>query len=496
MQDSHGQWLLSVYCAGCGELLMLASDDLTHWRLHSLRQSEAVGAVALGQDASDRYYLVAVNASGNPQIYFGNDAKTWEISGVLWKRYANPHTISTYPLTLFKQSDGGMVLLFSDIYTGLQYAALKPLAAVAPDLVTQTGLEPYAAAVTRDGVIAALWKDDDISIERFHKFALPENGVNPSDQIIYTERSHDRQGGSWERIIARERFRVPDVTAVGTSPEGRAWWGMETGIMSLKGSDFFFSDVSLGFFNHDIDHIVHCGTTIWFVATNLDTPQVGISEGNRPDEQNVGKPLRFNEIQGGISAAACGGKGETYFATRKGEVLLSPADDPRRAYSLPKEDAGNAISALAFDNQKSRLLAGTTSGAFYAMNTDGRFTLVTRFKHPVQALAVDKDGHIWVAVRGDGVTVLDAAGHNVKMFGAPAIPARIKKIATDPKGGVWAIADSDYAAGMMHLDLRGMHTVSPPQETLRDIVDFALSDDGSLWIGTNLKGIYHYKEAR
>jgi hypothetical protein len=44
------------------------------------------------------------------------------------------------------------------------------------------------------------------------------------------------------------------------------------------------------------------------------------------------------------------------------------------------------------------------------------------------------------------------------------------------------------------MDMKGTSVHNPPQKILRDIVDFDVADDNTVWIGTNTDGIYHYRE--
>lgn len=493
MQDSHGQWLVAAGSRATRQLIILASDDLTHWRQHAILPNEDAVAVALGQDRTDRYYMVSQRRGGASQIRYSNDGKTWTTAGAPSLKILDPH----FPVTLLKRGSEGMTALFSDNITGLQYTPVAPMAAFAPDLVTASGLEPYAAAAVDDGVLVALWKDDDIYIQRYNKFAFAENSYNNPNEIIYTERSRDKDGGVWDRIFARERYRVPDVTVVGAAPEDRVWWGIETGIMSLKGSEFFVSDVSEGFFSHYIDTIKRCGEMTWFAASNLGRPQVGYSAGRLPSASSVGKPMLLSEISGAVTAIACGGKGETYFASSHGEILSFSLNEQRRRFEVPERSDAVAVLSLAYDMLGDRLLAGTSDGHLYAMNRKGGFSPLKRFKHPVRSIAIDPAGMIWVAVEEEGIAAFTADAGNVTAYKPPAIPATIRRLVSAQKSGVWAIADSHASSpGLMHVDQKAVTFFNPPQKNLDSIVDFDVAEDGTIWIGTNLDGIYHYRGAQ
>jgi hypothetical protein len=493
MQDNQGRWLVGFYSRITQKIHIVTSMDLDQWKPLTTLDNRNSSAIALGQDKTGRYYAIIASGSGRPFVYTSNDGTVWKNTAMLSKFYGDSKAFATFPMTLFSENDA-MTLVFSDVYTGLQYSKIGPDSATTPDLVTQSALDTFAITRTDTGYITAQWKDDDIHIQQFSQLAFPTNPVNPANEVIYTERSKSSTGEEWNRIFARERFRVPDVTAIDATPDGHLWWGIETGIMALKGKDFFMRDVSEGFFYHFVDQITHCGDRVWFASSKLSPARVGFNHGGAPNAASLGQSLKLPELEGAVTAMACGNNGAMYFASAEGKIVALPASGKQTILSLPENYKGQ-LASLAYDTVSQRLLAGTAKGAILSVSDKGEVSVIHSYTgHSIDALASGKDGVLWAGVHDDGLYAIKADGTVIKHHTQKDIRVNLQKLIAGNHQDVWAIA-SRYAPspGLIHADKNSVSFHNPPQKTLDEIIDFTLAEDGTLWIGTNLDGIYYYR---
>ena len=60
--------------------------------------------------------------------------------------------------------------------------------------------------------------------------------------------------------------------------DGRVWWGIETGVFSVKDQDMVFSDVSLGFPFHTTTDVEPCVDGVYFASRYTQEPRIGIGK--------------------------------------------------------------------------------------------------------------------------------------------------------------------------------------------------------------------------
>ena len=122
---------------------------------------------------------------------------------------------------------------------------------------------------------------------------------------------------------------------------------------------------------------------------------------------------------------------------------------------------------------------------------DGRtFTLVRTGLRTVLALAEGPDGTIWVGTE-DGVSRLTADGTLEETMQVPGPSPLVHSLFVDRKGRLWAGSDE-----LSMWDGRSfVHIPLPVPPPIRGIIASIAEDaDGTLWIGTRLGGIFHWRE--
>lgn len=500
MQDRQGRWFVAVAATDGAGIGILSSRDAENW--------EGAGAASAGarlfnpalfQDATGVYWLGAIDGRAAFLLMRSADLKKWEVKDYglgsysrHWSsggsgNYGSLSQIAGFPVRLFDGDSGGLALLFADTVTGLQYAFFRPESEEpAPDLVREVTMEPYdAVKLGRASWLVAAWQGDDIVLRRYKKFAFPENEKNGASDPLYRETETAADGSRWDRRIARTRYVMPDVTAVGVAPDGRAWWGIETGVMSLKGRDFYVSDVSMGFFHHQATHIVPCGRKVYFAARSLPRPVIGvISSGwlvNKSDK------IELPALAGSITALACAGDGDIYVGSTGGGVAKVSGS---RALYVHRVEPG-AVTALAAEGGGA--VAGTSSGALYRFDEKGVAKVPFRQAenpYAVSGVAADAGG-LWVATAGGGI--YRGAKDGWMQFTPEnsafpyAAPGKLKA----QGNGVWFLPDPyTRAQGIGFFNGKEARLYRLPSHDIFDMIDFDLAPDGAVWIGSESTGIY------
>ncbi|MBI1216732.1 MAG: hypothetical protein GC185_13060 [Alphaproteobacteria bacterium] len=499
-QDDHGRWLLAVPALKGGGINLLASDDAKKWkRIARVDGGKRFYDPVLFQDKTGVYWLGALNDDVMFKLMKSFDLKTWREKEYAlgsysrhWSdggngNYGSLSQIAGYPLRLFGADGGGLALLFSDTVTGLQYAFFRPdTQKPQPDLVRDVTMEPYAAARTgRGNWLVAVWQGDDIVLRHYHRFAFAANEENAASDPLYHETEFDAKGDRWDRRIARTRFVMPDVTAVGVADDGRAWWGIETGVMALKGKNFYVADVSMGFFDHHATDIVPCGDKVYFASRALPRAVLGVI--SRRWFTRKTEKIELPALSGGVSAIACGKDGVIYLGTSGGDAAAVSGADVLYRHHLDKAHP----TTLAAQGDGAWL--GTSSGGLYYMTKKG----LKRETYPKDAAvepvtSLSANGKLlWMASEGGGLRLRDHNGW--KQFTPAkgnfpyASPGKIKAW----KNGVWFMPDAyTVSKGIGYFENGKAQLYQPPSHDIFDIVDFDVAPDGAAWVGSESSGIY------
>ncbi|MEZ0262245.1 MAG: FlgO family outer membrane protein [Alphaproteobacteria bacterium] len=493
MQDNKGFWTLAVTPVDGKGIHLIATRDFDSWsRVAVADDGRKYYDPAIMQDKSGLYWLGGIDAGAKFRLFKSTNGQSWDGKAYAlgsysrhWSDFGNSNygsvgQVAAYPVEIFSKEAGEVTLLFSDTLTGLQYARFRPdVAEPAPDLVRDISLEPYAMAQSGSGYIGAAWQGDDIVIRDYSRFAHPLNPENRSSDPLYRETETDEAGNVWDRRIARTRYIVSDVTAVGVQPDGRAWWGIETGVMSLKGDDFYISDVSMGFFYHQATDIVPCGDRTWFAARNLAEPLLGFVNSANPSRST--DKFVIAGATGSVSAISCDG-GIISVGTTGGDIATIDRAEQTQPYKLP---AGYA-TALAMHN--GALWIGASDGKLYRVQ-DGKPSVERTFDNAVIALAA-ADGALWAA-SGGSLSRYNTGWENYAGKGLP--DGGISKLRA-AKGGVWFLP-APYAAGggVGFFDGSKAKIYNPPSHRIFDTIDFDVASDGSVWVGSESSGIYRFE---
>lgn len=499
IQDKQGRWVLAVCPPGGHGIRLIASSDLEKWeQFPVVEESKRFFDPSFMQDGTATYWLGAIDGDAQFRLMKSFDLKSWsphdyELGSYSrhWSsggngNYGSVAQVAAFPLSMFDAPGKGMTLLFSDTVTGLQYATFNPeLEPPSPDLVRDISLEPYAVARFGQDYIAAAWQGDDIVLRKYRRFAFPSNAVNPVSDPLYHETEEDAAGNRWDRRIARTRYVMPDVTAVGAAPDGRAWWGIETGVMGLKGSDFFVSDVSMGFFYHQVTDIVPCGDRVWFSARTLDKPELGVMLNSHLE--NATEKFTLPEASGHVTAIACGGD-TLHVGTSGGEITSIKGAEVLQTLKLP----GSYASAIAAKNDT--VCVGTQIGALYCIS--GKEIKRQPFVQEddavaVTGLAIGAKGEFWMAMDGRGL--FRFADGKLKHF-TPVDKSfpyfSFGKIKADA-GGLWFMPGPyETARGIGYFDGAKAALFDPPSHNIFDPIDFDIAADGGVWLGSESSGIY------
>jgi TolB-like protein len=491
MQDRRGGWLLAYFSPGVGAMVVAISEDAHTWRVAArLATRGAAYSPALVEDRSGVYRLAAFGADGRLHLWSANDPGAWRERSFEINDYRFPELVAIHPMELHAEPDG-LLLLLSDGTYGLQYARFAPDSSEPRlDLVKGAGLESYAAVPDAGaGYLVALQRNDGVEVARYTRFHAPLNGRNPRRSRIYVETTADAAGHRWQRIFARARWILPDVTTVGADDDGRIWWGIETGVMARKGEQFFFADVAKGFFHHYVTHIVPCGKRIAFASRFLDAPVLGLALPVGGARGFAVRSRRLDGASGSIAALACGARGRLHVATSGGDVLTVQGGDSIRRVRL-----ANAVpSALAAAPDGRAVWVGTRDGGLYALDREARpVAIPDTASGPVHALTIARDGALWAAFGETGLHRLRERRwtHLPAAPGGLPYPA-VAALAADRQAGVWLIPDPGLrSAGLVHVDDARVRVYNPPERGLLAPTGLSVGPGGDIWVGTAFHGVY------
>ncbi|MEZ0225455.1 MAG: CsgG/HfaB family protein [Alphaproteobacteria bacterium] len=505
IQDKQGRWILAVCPPGGRGIRVIASADLDKWeQFPVVEENRRFFDPSFMQDGTATYWLGAIDGDARFRLMKSFDLKSWsshdyELGSYSrhWSsggngNYGSVAQVAAFPVSMFDVPGKGMTLLFSDTVTGLQYATFNPeIETPSPDLVRDISLEPYAAARFGQDYIAAAWQGDDIVLRKYRGFAFPLNAANLASDPLYHETEEDAAGNRWDRRIARTRYVMPDVTAVGAAPDGRSWWGIETGVMGLKGKDFFVSDVSMGFFYHQVTDIVPCGDRVWFAARALDRPELGVMLSSHLE--NATEKFTLSEASGHVTAVACGGD-TLYVGTSGGDVTAIKGSEVLQTLHLP------ASFATAIAARGDIIWAGTQAGSLFSIT--GKEVKVEEFQKEggavaVTGLAIGDKGDVWMGTDGGGLRHrVDGKWQQFTPVGKQFPYASPGKIKSD-KDGVWFMPGPYEAAqGIGYFDGTKAALFDPPSHNIFDPIDFDVAADGSVWLGSESSGIYRLERKR
>ncbi|HKW91411.1 MAG TPA: tetratricopeptide repeat protein [Methylomirabilota bacterium] len=502
MQDRRGRFLVSFYSRDTREMVFIRSTDGAQWTLLSRVPSGAVLGPALAEDRGGIFRLAALGPGETVYLWSSKDGIAWRPKS---EPIDSPYGTSTpvHRTYLLPLPTGEMLLLVSDTAVGLQYARFQP-DGEAPklDRVSRAALEPFAVTPTRSGsYLVALRQSDEILVREYRAFNTTGVGVKKyePDWPIYVEEDRDRAENRWRRMSARARMIIPDVTSVGVEPNGRVWWGIESGIMAKTGEDFFATDVSQGFFYHYVTVIKGCGGIVWFAADHLDRPVVGyVRTGTGASFEPRFVTRAIPGASGAVTAAECGpNPGELYVGTSRGDVARVNAAAVRSRWSL---EGAPRITALTVEPRTGTVWVGTRDQGLFqiegetARRVSAKANLLDR---EITALAVDSGGALWVALYGKGLA--RRIGEHWTAFtpkNSPLPDWSIGQLAPGLSGGVWYIAHAEARSrGVGFFDGTRGRVNNPPHTILDRPSSIAVDPRGHVWIGTWFDGLYELEPA-
>ena len=365
IQDRRGWWIVGYYARTTGELVFLRSRDLQTWELLARVPTQEQMGFSLMQDRSERYGLAAYGADGSLCVWMSSDGKSW--SKQVWPYYhsVTPQVTRTH---LLSYSEGRWALLASDKITGLQYAVWSPGEPLPKlDLVSRANIQNFTAAEMPNGRSwLALEDSETVDLREYEAFNVTGKDATNSnaDWPIYVETEKDGQGHTWRRFTARERCRVPDVTSLAIEPNGRVWWGIESGIMTFYGNEFAATDVSQGFVTNDIHRLYAVPNRPGMV--DLEAANGQFWQGNPwKGWQQIPRP-----------AAAVSGNGRQVRDTTGGLWSFPDDDSPSKGLDYfdghthhlynPPHDVFDAPSSIALDKD-GNIWAGTWFKGLYEL---------------------------------------------------------------------------------------------------------------------------------
>ncbi len=516
LQNMQGEWVLASPDARNKELRIMVSRDKQTWLQRSnIKLNKPMRTLALGMDTTGRYTLAILTQGSSLQVLQSNNGHRWHSLSALpekeYKGFGNPSS-SLYSSQLQLDHNGVMTLLFGDRSTGIQYTHLAAhKAPAASDLVRAANLFPFAATqvnleqvnleqvdveqadvgqVDKGYWLMALATAKGIDIRQYKSFHAPLNKENPPHRIIYQESEKDLAGNRWNRIFARPRMITPDVTAVAVGDNGRLWWGIETGVMTLHQDNFLMQDVAQGFFYHHVDQIVPCGQQeeAAFITSSLDKPLFGTSQ---PDRRNRELRTEQHRLDGdaGITTLVCADNA-LLAGSAAGRLLTKKRWSWGRKFTNTKK-----ISAMTYDKERKTVWIGTTEGEIFSFRKWwGTKKIPTPTKNAITALVVDTQGLLWAASNG----LYHKASNSPDWQKIKNPPyTRVSKLVADKQKGVWMIPGPyESSQGLVYYDNDKAEWFNPPSRPLTAMTDLAASPDGSIWVGTPFHGLYQLQRAR
>lgn len=506
IQDKNGVWIVAFCDQSTNKINLLKSKDARKWdNSQKIVMNGVTFNPALFQDRFNNYWLAAIDTQGMLHMMKSYDLKTWSEkkinlgshsrhwSDTSYSGYEWLSQIVGYPLTLSEDSFGNLILIFSDTKTGLQFARFSPDEEnPMPDLIRDISLEPYAVHKSgKDQWLIVSWQGSELVTRQYKNFLFSDNKKNNDRNPIYLESEQDEKGNIWERRFARTRYVLSDTTAVSSSSDGRVWWGMETGTMSIKDESFFVSDVSMGFFNHFVTNIITCGDTTYFSSYTLDKPIIGsIRNSNLSEKSNK---IFIPELKASITAMTCDLENHLVLGTSKGMVgILS---DSHELSSIYETLNGSISDLIVLENNE--ILAGSFDGSLFKISKNGLTTLPFQAYGPKFPVSSISQGHaiLWVGTIGGGLYALENnRWHHYSSYNSNFPYDSIKKIQSDSKG-VWFIPSYHILSkGLGYFDTISTEFFNPPSHIIEDINDFDIAADRSIWLGSATSGIYRFKK--
>ena len=487
-QDRRGRWLL-VYRAKPDRLFVLVSGDALKWQF-AARIDKVVDLLnpAIVEDAGGRYRIAAMTNSKRLHLWSSNTLKSWQERTLKVNDYSDIGTLAPHRINLFGEPDGKLLVLLSDASRGLQYARFEPDAGNPRfDLVRNVGLE--AAAVSRygDGYLIAARRHDGIDVRHYRNFQERRIATNAPGKILYREFTAGTAGDEWRRIYARVRAIQPDVSSVGVAADGRVWWGIESGAMTLKGDDFFGVDVSQGFFHHHVTDIEPCADLTGLASRDQSAALVGVAVATQR-----GFKFRKRELAqatGRVTAMHCSDDNRLLVGSDSGEVFYISADQTTLVHRF---DAG--ISALA-SNASGTVIVGTKSGTLFKLAAPTQALPVpTETAAAITAAAYDSSGSLWVAVAGAGVFKRQDRAWHRPQAGDDGAYRDVSILRADAVRGMWMMpAMTEASRGIAYSDGEQTILLNPPDRAIRAPTGLGVSADGVVWIGTAFDGLFQLK---
>ena len=492
-QDRRGRWVVAVATQDNARIVLLTSRDSEHWEESGaiVTNFEIVNPTII-VDKSGRYRLTAFSGKKRLHIWTSNDLETWSETNFKVNAYGHIADVAPHKIALRSVRHGLLTALISDTKIGLQYARFDPDTDTPRfDLVRNAALEDYASASFDGHTIVALRRDDAIDFQLYDEFQTHPHKEAPNRGVIYSEHSPGIAGNAWRRIFARWRVIQPDVNAVGVAGDGRVWWGIETGVMTLKEDDFFAVDVADGFFHHHVTTITPCGENTGFASRDLDAPRIGIARPNKKGYSFTSKEI--DESSGRITALTCTNNRQIAVGTADGYIAL--INDTQN--SIRHKFANEAITALASNATDDSLLVGTSAGRLSIL-ADDIIDQTTEGLPPgsITAISRDRSGHLWVGVNDGGVFILTNEGWRPAVADLDAAYRSVSHIVPDPVDGVWMTPNSAEASrGLLYADGTTHQFFRPMDHTLFAPTGLGVAPSGNVWVGTAFDGLFEMTRA-
>jgi len=491
-QNRRGQWVLAYYSYETQGLVILRSDHLKFWKkISEIRTGNPVFGPSLIQDSKGVYRLAMFGSDGRPRIYSSNDGRKWSRKEYDLKCFCRPFYNEVHSLQLLSKPDGRLTLFLSDNFYGLQYASFDPdVDSPQLDLVSRALMEPFAVAPFKNGKsLVALKQDRGVGIYQYKNFTT--HSGNGGNGIIYTESDRDGSGNHWDRIFAHRRLIIPDVTALALGPKGRAWWGIESGIMTLNGEAFSLQDVSNGFFHNFITDIAPCSDSLAWVSSRFhEYPEVGLVRVN-PREKRSFVPLqtkrvRIPDAQGAVTVIQCSQQDESLLiGTSEGEFIQLKNNHVVLKHRLP-----SSITSIAVSENDSYSV-GTERDGIHRIHGKTKIK-IGKFSERVNDLSTDAQGNLWAAVEGKGlVRFKNGTWKTFSTANSKVAYDRIGVLSPDRSNGIWYAAHGETQSfGVGYFDGKNHELFNPPQRFIEKPSSLDVDAQGKVWIGTWFNGVY------
>ena len=499
LQDRSGRWLVAVQDPNQRRIDLWLSTERGSWRRWQTGIAhETAAGLMLTQDTTGVYRLAAMDMAGALRLWRSADLASWTSRDVPAESLFRPRYGFPYASYLFAEPGGQLLALVSDSIYGLQFARFDPEQEhPVRDLVPGVTFEAFAATpAIGGGYYLALETAEGLEIRHFSRFRSGAPPTAPLAKPIYREVVEDHLGNLWSRTFAAARVILPDVTAVAAQPDGRVWWGIETGIFSTLGDQFLFSDGSQGYPFHTTTEIEPCGSRVYLASRFSETPRVGVGQVT----ELLGRGfLKTEEMvldtAGRVTALACAAGSALLAGTSAGEIFEVRAGTVTKRGTLSGQ---TAVTALVASQHTAAIFVGAEDGDIYRLG-QGLQALPrpAASDQSVQALGLSPDGTLWAAVAEVGLFRFDGA----QWRGLPNVRAAFPRfsvgsLVVGPDSTIWLLPDEEVLSpGLARVRDGGVVFLNPPQGRLARPIDLAQGADGALWIGTGDAGLYRL-EAR